>query len=233
MLSRNSAAASIILKYPKSSRWDWNMVILNPGIEINNETLPLIVKYYSKLFLVNPFFTRLSEDHLNNIVTATLINKLIRIRFSGIDFLFNHKFKKYYNWKLISESSYSFPNEFFIENVENLEFKNGTILSKNGRYLSSEFIEKNIDKFDLSRYQFYKLELTNNIIDNNIESVNFVWLSSCETITWTWDFIKKYEDKFNIYHLGRNRKIFNDLFGSAVFNENHNSLLHLITKVRA
>lgn len=213
-LSRNKATAQIILSYPKSEKWNWDAVTQNEGIEINDNNLNLICKYYAKSISKNPPFSKFPPHILMSVATRNVVSKLIQFRRSGLDYLLSDNFKDKFIKHLVSKSSYEFPKEFFVNNLDIFDLTEGGLISKNGKYLSSDFIANNISKFDLSNSQFYYLSLTNEIVEDNLENISFFWLPNCQSINWSWDFIEKYSDKLNIFRLSENQKVFHDLFGN-------------------
>lgn len=213
-LCRNKASAEIILKYPKSHRWNWEAITHNEGIVINAENLSLICRYYANNFGLNPPFSRYPQKVLLSIATTNVISKLIQFRISGVEYLFNKEFSKLFVKHFVSKSSYEFPVDFFIENLHHFDLKEGTLLNKNGKHLTPNLIAENILRFDLSKYPFYRLPITNKIIEDNLENINFLWLSGCESIEWSWDFIEDYSEHLNINHLTRNEKAYLDLLGN-------------------
>ena len=44
-------------------------------------------------------------------------------------------------------------------------------------------------------------------IENNYDKINWLWISSCESIEWNWDFLIENFDKFHFSRLVANKKI--------------------------
>lgn len=64
VLSQNPRSLELILKYPSSKRWNWEMVILNPAITYNRELFEFLFIHYKKQYeskeFTNPFFKRMA-----------------------------------------------------------------------------------------------------------------------------------------------------------------------------
>ena len=213
-LSWNSAAAPLILKYPKSSRWDWNFALRNEGIAINEENVDIMVKYHAKQMQSLPFLKNRPFEFALRVARSNVVSKLVQFRRNGIDYLFDEKFKENYIWHFISDSYSMLPEDFVLDNISNFKSFGSEFINKNGKYFTTELIQKNIEKFDLKKWQFYKLNITMDIVNENIHNINFLWLSSNESIDWNPDFIYKNKDRLNFNRLCENRKIYESLLGN-------------------
>ena len=52
------------------------------------------------------------------------------------------------------------------------------------------------------------------IVEKNFDKINFLWLSSNESIEWNPDFIYKNKDRLNFYRLCENKKVYEKLLGN-------------------
>lgn len=212
-LSWNPAAAALILNYPRSSRWDWHLVLRNQGIEINEENLDILVRNHIRKNQWHPFFKNKPVEIATRAARIHIISHLIKFRQTGADFLFNEKFKDLYIWDLISEASSTLPKHFVLDNFSKFKTLGSEFVNKNGKYFNAELIKKNIEKFDLKRWEFYKLNITLDIVQEITEKIDFLWLSSNESIEWNADFIYNNRDRLHFYRLCENKKIYDKLLG--------------------
>ncbi|MDF0720819.1 hypothetical protein P0M11_12495 [Kaistella sp. PBT33-4] len=213
-LSSNPAAAQIILKYPKSSRWHWYSVLKNEGIEINDENLDILIRYHAKEIQSIPLLINKPMEITKRVARSNVISNLIKFRRTGTDYLYSDRFKENYIWHFISETNAEMPEGFVLDNLSKFKTFGYGFLNKNGKYFSPEFIHKNIEKFDLKQSHFYKLNITLEIVRENIEKIDFLWLSSNESIEWNPDFIYNMRDQLNFYRLCENRKVYDNLLGN-------------------
>ncbi len=212
-LSWNPAAAKIILQYPKSLRWHWNSVLRNEGIEINEKNLDILFRNYTKSLYLHPLFKNKPFEIVNKVAKNSVISLLIKFRRTGTDFLFDETFTDNYIWSFISETNAEIPEDFVLNNFSKFKTFGSSFVHKNGKYFNAELIKKNIEKFNLKSSDFYKLPIKLNIVQENIGNINFLWLSSNESIEWNPDFIYHYRDLLNFYRLCENKKIYDNLLG--------------------
>ena len=220
-LSRNPSCIDIILKYAKSKRWNWNNVIINPGLEYNDKIFQLVYYYYYKTFLgninKNPFF--------NSILLSNFLKKIFHSPFTQKSFFLNEKFAKYYPWEKFSESNLEVDIDFINKFKDKINFKGRGFLKSNGKILNKDFILNNIELFDLSSYNFYYLNIDNEILEKNNKSINWSFLSRSESIKWSWELVSNNYEKLNLFSLSENKTAYNNLVKKVFSNEEIYSFL--------
>ena len=206
-LSRNPACIDIILKYPKSKRWNWNNVIINPGIKYDDEIFELVFHYYSTQ---NPLSSNKHQFYSKRLI-SNFLKRIFHSPFTDKTFFLNDRFIPDYPWEFVSKSNIVFSKEFLYNHIDKFDFKEADFLKYNGNQFDAEFIQKNINRFDLDRYNFYYLNIDYKIIENNSDKINWFWLSSSESLDWNWDFLLENFDKFHLFRIVANKKVYKNL----------------------
>lgn len=209
-LSRNPSCIEIILRFPKSKRWNWNNVIINPGVDYNDEKFSLIFYYYFKSSLgninKNPFF--------NKTLLNIFLKKIFNSHTTNKKYFLNDIFFDVYPWEIISKSNCTFNLDFIEKHIDKFDFREGKFLEYNGSLFELDFINNNINRFDLDRSDFYNLNIDYKTIENNKDKIKWFWLSSSESLEWNWDFVLENFDKFHLSRLVSNKKIYDNLIGN-------------------
>lgn len=225
-LSRNPACINIILKYPKSKRWSWNNVIINPGITYNEEIFELVFHYYCKQYPLNSS----KYKFYSKLLISSFLKRIFHSPFTDKTFFLNDRFIHYYTWEFVSKSNTIFSKEFLNNHLDKFNFKEAQFLKYNGNQFDAEFIQKNINRFDLDHHNFYYLNIDYKIIENRNDKINWFWLSSCESLDWNWEFLLENFDKFHLFRLAANQKIYKNLIQDILSVEEIYNFLDNIKK---
>ena len=204
-LSRNPASLELIYKYPTSKRWNWENVIVNPGIIYNHVSFNFIYGHYKRFVELN--------DHISlkmkEIPLYFFMSRVITRQSNDISFFLEEKFIRFMPWHLLSKCCVNkFELSFIEEHKDKLNFKESSLIRHNKDIITTQFILGNYELFDTERYSFYYLPLTIDLIKPHLENINWYYLSSCEKLDWTWDFINEHFSKFDLFRLSQNRGIY-------------------------
>lgn len=220
-LSKNPSCLPFILKYAKSKRWNWNNVIINPGLEYNDKTFRLVFRYYSKQ---NLHIHQINSINFKSILPLFL-KRVFWAPFTIKTYFLKDLFIEHFPWDIVSKSNIVVNKEFINTYKENINFKENEFLKNNKNIIDSDFISNNIELFNLKSYSFYTLNLDNSIIEKSINDIDWINLSSCENIDWSWDFISNNLEKLHLCRLSENKKAYNDLIKNRLSNEDIFSFL--------
>lgn len=214
-LSRNPKCIDIILKYPKSKRWNWSNVIINSGLKYNDENFKLVFDYYSKTF---PWKTAVNPTYYK-ITMHNFLKRLFHFPFTEKEYFLNEKFIEYIPWDAFSKSNATISSEFFDKYKSKIELKENEFLRYNGHLIKRDFIANNIELFNLKSYGFYNLDIDNSIIENNKNEITWLWVSSCKKLDWSWDFISDNYENLNFYRLAENEIVYNQLIRNKLSDD--------------
>lgn len=221
-LSKNPSCIDIILKYAKSKRWNWNNVIINPGLDYNDKNFQLVFYYYHKTFLgninKNPFF--------NNVLLSNFLKKIFHSPFTKKTFFLNEEFLKYYPWEKFSESNLEVDIDFINKFKDKINFKANEFLKVNGKLIDKDFILSNIELFNLSNHKFYHLAIDNEILEKCKENINWCYLSWSENLEWSWNFVSDNYEKLDFFKLSINEGAYNGLIKNILSDEEIYSFLN-------
>jgi hypothetical protein len=209
-ISRNKAAIEMITEYPNSKSWDWNEVIINPGITYDALNFETIFKYFTsyqkKRTNVHPF---LSKNPLSSFIFRIFYHQNNDISF----FLRHEMFKKYIPYEYLTKNgNLMFSFDFINDNKDKLNFHDSSFIKKHIDIFSEQFIYENFELFDSKSFYFYYLPISSRIVEKYKEQISFFSLAGCENFDWTLDFIIEH-DELNLYKLGNNKSVYN-LFSS-------------------
>jgi hypothetical protein len=214
-LSRNPKCIDIILKYPKSKRWNWNNVIINSGLNYNDENFKLVFHYYSKKF---PWNSNVNPIYLK-IIIHNFLKRIFHFPFTEKEYFLSDKFVEYMPWDVFSKSNAKVNRDFFDRYKSKIDFKENKFLKLNGHLIDRDFISKNINLFNLKSYGFYYLDIDNAIIENNKNEITWLWVASCKNLDWSWDFISDNYENLNFYRLAENENVYNSLITSKLSDD--------------
>ncbi len=209
-ISRNKAAIEMITEYPNSKSWDWNEVIINPGITYDALNFETIFKYFTsyqkKRVNVHPF---LSKNPL-----SSFIYRIFFHQYNDISFFLRHEmFKKYIPYEYLTKNgNLKFSFDFINDNKDKLNFHDSSFINKHKDIFTEQFIYENFELFDSKSYNLYYLPISNRIVEKYKEQISFFQLAGCENFDWTLDFIIEHEE-LNLYKLQSNKSVYN-LFSS-------------------
>jgi hypothetical protein len=74
-LSRNPASIELIEKYPKSKKWNWEAVVLNPAIKYTDENIDFYAENYNRYLFATHRVKRFYKT-----IPAFLIHKLLSVQ---------------------------------------------------------------------------------------------------------------------------------------------------------
>lgn len=221
-LSKNPSCIDIILKYAKSKRWNWNNVIINPGLDYNDKNFQLVFYYYHKTFLgninKNPFY--------NNFLLSNFLKKIFHSPFTQKTFFLNEEFIKYYPWEKFSESNLEVDIDFINNFKDKINFKANEFLKVNGKLIDKDFILSNIELFNLSNHKFYHLAIDYEILEKCKENINWCYLSWSENLEWSWNFVSDNYEKLDFFKLSINEGAYNRLIKNILPDEELYSFLN-------
>lgn len=208
-LSRNPASIDLIYKYPTSTRWNWECVIVNPGIIYNQDSFNFIYGHYEKFIDLNDKIS----PKIKEFPLQFFISKIIMSQSNDISFFTGGKFIKFIPWYLFSKFCVTkFDLFFIVEYKEKLNFKEPAFIKYNKDVITTEFIKQNYDLFDPLHYSFYDLPLTIELIQSHIDSINWKYLSSCVKLDWTMDFIIEHFYILDLDRLSVNKGVYDHIY---------------------
>ena len=220
-LSKNPSCVDIILKYAKSKRWNWNNVIINPGLDYNDKNFQLVFYYYQKTFLRNIN----KNPSYNNFLLSNFLKKIFHSPFTQKKFFLNEEFIKYYPWEKFSESNLQVDIDFINKFKGKINFKANEFLNVNGKLIDKGFILSNIELFNLSNHKFYYLAIDNEILEKCKENINWCYLSWSENLEWSWNFVSDNYEKLDFFKLSINQGAYNGLIKNILSDEEIYSFL--------
>ncbi|MBK9413556.1 MAG: hypothetical protein IPN61_09070 [Bacteroidetes bacterium] len=216
LLSMNPAFAPIIINHPNAYSWNWDLVSVNSGITYNKSTFDLIFSYFKKEYKYRPYSKYFNKSKH---VIESFLEQVFSFQLNNINFFLNDQFIPYIPWdKLSKYCKVEFDADFIYEHLDKFDFKQKEFILKNKNSITSEFIENNLSLFDPNHYSFYKLPLRMQLIINNPACINWNYLSRCQTLNWTWEFVFDHLYDFNIFQLSVNKKIYDDLISPTLSN---------------
>lgn len=208
ILSKNPACLPLIYKYPTSTRWNWENVVMNPAIVFSDETFDFLFHYF-KLNIkdfkhMHPYFKKRP--------LLSFLSRAFQIHSKNLDYFINEKFIEYLPWHIISEGSMIKLDIAFIGKYKaKINFKESEFIKNHKDVISTEFISQNSVLFDTEYHPFYYLPLTISLINNHFDKINWNNLSGSEKLDWSWAFIEDEFEKFNLFKLGENKGIYDRL----------------------
>ena len=218
-LSRNPAALPLIYQYPQSSKWNWDIVILNPGISYSQTNFDFFLKYFTKNYLENPYFLRLLQRTKNfdieNYSLKAFVEKIFMSNTNiNFDFFLNHdKLSEFIPWGNINwYSNLKLSLNQITELKDKLDFNHGNFIRKHSDIITSTFLENNSEYFSSDVKQFYSYAPLNpKLLKNKYKDVIWHQLSYNEKFDWSIEFIKNNLDKLNFFVMSHNRGIYKKL----------------------
>jgi hypothetical protein len=208
-LSKNPAAVKLIFHYPKSSRWAWRWVIVNPGIVYTKDVFEFVMKYFEPS--VHPLFkNKISGVILRHIFSSPFTDKSPFLIQENAEIL---------PWDIICENGYTvLPDTFFYENIERLKFNSRDFISRHKHLITKDFLNKYSSLFDWSQNYIWTLPIDKAFIEHS-EKVDWWQLSWNQNLDWSLDFLIDNLEKFNLNALKRNKAIYEQLFSTLSIEE--------------
>ena len=220
-LSRNPACIDIILKYHKSSRWNWNNVIVNPGLKYNDEIFELVFFYFKN----QSIYKFWNKTTFYNITINSILKRVFHSPFTQKSYFLKERFTALLPWDVVSKSNVVLDMDFIINFKDKIDFKENGFLKENGKLIDKDFILCNIELFNLENYRFYYLDIDNEILEKCKENINWNYLSSSENFEWSWKFVSDNYDKLNFFRLSINEGVYRDLTKNILSDEEIYSFL--------
>jgi len=216
ILSRNPKSLDLIHQYPMSDKWNWSFVITNSGIHYTYESFQFYFKYYKDhLQKTNPNF-----EITDTIGKFIFLERIFQYYSGNKSIFFDHPFINLLQFtNVVKGPSCEVPLSFILENKEKIDFNSHSFIKANKEKIDSHFIKQNLERFDPSHSSFYYLDINQDILSILGSKVDWFWLSSCETLDWTWEFIANNFDKLNPHRLGQNKAIYEQLIASKLTSE--------------
>lgn len=210
LLSKNPKCIDLIYRYPTSSRWNWEKVVLNPAFNYDESTFSFVFGHYKRQYLKN------NNDQLGieNQALSSFLTTLFSNHSTDLNFFLQDEFIQHLPWdKICRNSSIQMSLEFIEANKVKINFKEPQFIRNHQFVLTEQFIKENITLFDTSSSSFYFLPLSTDFVQNNLERINWNNLSFAEQLNWSWEFISMYYERFNFFKLSKNRAIYDRIFG--------------------
>jgi hypothetical protein len=221
-LSINPASIDLIRQYPKSKSWNWNLVVMNPAIQYNEESFDFFYSYFKRDYIARYINSKfLQKFSLNSFLKIVFRSSLIEKEYFFRDCFYNS-----FPWEEISKGdSVSIPLDIIERFKDKLDFKSSSFLRANRSNLTTDFIEQNFDLFDPSVYSFYSLELTQKLLMDYGDLVVWRSVADCDKLDWTESFILENFEKLNLYRLSLNQGVYDILIQDALTK---NDILELL-----
>ncbi len=207
-LSQNPKSLELIYRYSTSQKWNWEKVILNPAIIYDKESFDFVFNNYKRYYEAKEF----TNPMMKKMALPTFLFHVFSRQQNDISYFLGDDFIKLLPWvNLCKFSNTKLPLDFIEKYKDKLNFKESELIRNHKNIITIEFIEANLDLFDIEHYSFYSLPLTIELL--NKYDGKLIWnnLSSCEKLDWTWEYIDKHFDKFNLFRLAENKGIFEKL----------------------
>jgi len=216
-LSQNPKCLDIILKYPSSKQWNWNKVIINPGITYNKESFELIFTHFKNEYEKEKSQIILKKEPALN----AFLKEVLFWHHNDLSYFFSEEFiecfpKKCWcrNWKT------KLSLELIEKYKDRLNFDDVSFLNMHEDIITKEFVEDNINLFNLKSYSFYAyLPVTIELLRKFEDKISKIYLAYCRKLDWTWDYIAEKFDISNSYALSRNKGIYDRLIKNNLSEE--------------
>lgn len=216
-LSQNPKCLKLIYKTPGSSRWNWGKIISNSGITYNKESFEFIFSHFKKEYHNGRHLTVIrGKTALNTFLAEVLFWHHNDLSYFFAEEFIDHFPEKYWcrSWK----TKLSF--ELIEKYKDKLDFDRIGFLEMHADVITREFIEENINLFNLKSYSFYSsLPLTIELISKFEDKISKIYLAHCIKLDWTWDYIVEKFDKTNSYALSKNKGIYDRLIKNNLSEE--------------
>ena len=177
-LSKNPTCIDIILNHAKSKRWNWNNVIVNPGLEYNDKNFELVYHYYSKYYPVNLS----NHPYRNNTIIFNFLKRVFHFPSTQKSYFVSDKFIRWFPWDSVSKSNIVLDIDTIMKYKDQINFKENNFLQTNGSLLHKDFILSNIELFNLGNHKFYHLAIDYEILEKCKENINWCYLSWSENL---------------------------------------------------
>jgi hypothetical protein len=215
-LSQNPASIDLIFKYPNSKRWNWEKVLWNSAIIYYKKSFDFIFYYYKKHYETKEF----TNPVLRRMALHSFLLRIFMRPFNDKSYFFNEEFVPYLPWDNICKfCSIKMPLTFIQKYKDKLNFKESEFIRTHKDIFTTEFMEANTDLFNSEHYSFYYLPLIIDLLGKYDGKINWNNLSSCEKLDWTWEYIDKNFDKFNLCRLSENKGIYEKLIRNKLTNQ--------------
>lgn len=221
-LSINPASIELIRQYPKSESWNWNLVVMNPAIQYNEESFDFYYSHFKSYYMAKrknfSVYERFAlNSFLGNVFRSTSMYK---------DYFFSELFFNHFPWEEISKIfSVPIPINIIERFKDKLDFKSRSFLRANSSNLTTDFIEQNFDLFDPSVYSFYSLPLTQKLLMACGDLVDWRSVANCDKLDWTESFILENFEKLNLYRLSLNQGVYENIIQDVMSTDEIYSLL--------
>ncbi len=223
-LSQNPASIELIEKYPKSKKWNWEVVVLNPAINFTDENIEFYTENYNRYLFENA----LSKSFFNS-NPAHLVKKLISVQTKDRSYFLQEKYQIFIPWDNFCSQC---NTELTLNDVEKfkskLNFQKDQFILKNKNQITTEFISDNLLLFDSNEIAFYDLAINIEIIEK-CNNPSFFKISGNIFLNWSWEYIYDNFQKLNFYKLSRNRAVY-DLINLNNFISQQFSILPIFKK---
>lgn len=213
LISRLPFSVDFIYRYPIDIKWNWDMVIVNPGINYDDQTFKFIFENYKKYYQSKVFSNPLFKEFALHIFLTRIFNLYLNDK----TYFLKEDFINLINWNhIVGYCNTKLPLEFITANKSKFNFKNSEFIRDHKNILTQSFIEDNLDLFDTNHYTFYYLPITLEILRKLDEKVNWHKLSSCTKLDWTWELIETNWLKLNNHELSQNLGVYDKLLSNRL-----------------
>ncbi len=207
-LSQNPKSLELIYKYPKSKKWNWEKVILNPAIIYNKESFDFVFNNYKRQYEAKEF----TNPIMKKMALPSFLFRVFSHQQNDISYFLSADFIKYLPWEnLCRFCNTKLPLDFIEKYKDKLNFKESEFIRNHHEIITTEFILANFDLFNSEHYSFYYQPITIELLSKYDSKINWNNLSSSEKLDWTWEYIDIHFDKFNLFRLAENKGIFEKL----------------------
>jgi hypothetical protein len=212
LISKNTCYVNLIFKYPNEIEWNWDNVIVNPGINYDEISSKFIFENYYKYYKAQN-----KRIKTKDFAIRTFLHRIFEFYPNDKTYFLKEEFQKFINWENISSyNDTKLPLDFIIANKTKFNFKNHGFISDHRDIITTKFIEDNLGLFDTTHYSFYYLPITKEIIKKLGEMINWNNLSSCIKFNWTWEFIEENLDKLNLHRVSKNKGVYDLLLSKSI-----------------
>lgn len=207
-LSKNPKCLEIIYKTSRSKKWNWNQVIINPGIRYNKESFEFIFPHFKKEYE--------EGKHPSIIKKTPAINAFLKEVFfwhhNDLSYFFSEEFIDYLPKMHYSRS---WNTKLSLELVEKYKFKLNfndlNFIRMHADIITIEFIEENLDLFDFASDSFYHIQASIDYLEKHQEKILLSKLVYCKNFNWSWEYIIGNYGVLKLYDISQNKGIYDRL----------------------
>jgi hypothetical protein len=211
-LSRNPACLPLIFEFPAMKEWNWDMVIVNRGLNYNQSNFNFIFKHYSDKHQLK----NLQNPKHKNYAIYYFLGRLTLMN-HDISYFFNDNYLKFMPLDMLSgKENLNLTLDFITKYKDKLNFKDRNLIRNISKIINEDFIIDNIEKFDVNNHNIYNLPISQDFILKYINDVDWNWLSSSRNFNWDWNFLNEHWSVLNVHSLSTNDGIYERLINQTM-----------------